>query len=113
MYPVFQAAYKDHGQLEASDYGHWSTEEYTLDGDNRPAIAYSVPLILSDGTVYGVIGVELLSEYLNTQIPCEELQNEGEGTYILAYTKSSLKDDGIVISGIGGINGKISPMKKY
>lgn len=106
MYPVFQAAYKDHGQLEASDYGHWSTEEYTLDGDNRPAIAYSVPLILSDGTVYGVLGVELLSEYLNTQIPYEELQNEGEGTYILAYTKSSLKDDGIVISGIGGINGK-------
>lgn len=106
IYPVFQAAYKDHGQLEASDYGHWSTEEYTLDGDNRPAIAYSVPLILSDGTVYGVLGVELLSEYLNTQIPYEELQNEGEGTYILAYTKSSLKDDGIVISGIGGINGK-------
>lgn len=106
MYPVFQAAYKDHGQLDAADYGHWTTKEYTLYGDDRPAVAYSIPLILSDGTVYGVLGVEILSEYLNTQIPYEELQNEGEGTYILAYTKSSLKDDEVVISGIGGINGK-------
>ena len=106
IYPVFQAAYKDHGQLNAADYGHWTTKEYTLDGDNRPAVAYSIPLILSDGTVYGVLGIEVLSEYLNTQIPYEELQNEGAGTYILAYTKSSLKDDEIVISGIGGVNGK-------
>lgn len=112
IYPTFQAAYKDHGQLNAADYGHWTTAEYTLDGDDRPAVAYSIPLILSDGTVYGVLGVEMLSEYLQTQMPYEELQNEEAGTYILAYTKSSLKDDEIVIQGIAGISGKDSSEEK-
>ena len=50
IYPVFQEAFKDQGRLDAADYGHWTTEDYILDGDNRSAIAYSIPLILSDGT---------------------------------------------------------------
>ena len=40
IYPVFQKAFKDHGRLAATDYGHWTTEDYILDGDNRSAIAY-------------------------------------------------------------------------
>ena len=59
IYPVFQKAFKDQGSLRAADYGHWTTENYTLDGDDRSAIAYSIPLILDDGTVYGVLGVEI------------------------------------------------------
>ena len=51
IYPVFQKAFKDQGSLRAADYGHWTTENYTLDGDDRSAIAYSIPLILDDGTV--------------------------------------------------------------
>ena len=112
VYPVFQEAYKDQEKLNAADYGHWTTEEYTLDGDDRPAIAYSVPLILSDGTVYGVVGVEMLSEYLKTQLPYEELQNESAGTYILAYTKSSLKDEEIILEGVSSLNGKNSSLEK-
>ena len=114
IYPAFQAAYTDHGQLNAEDYGHWTTEQYTLNGDDRPAIAYSIPLILSDGTVYGVLGVEMLSEYLEMQMPYEELQNNGVGTYILAYTGSSLKDEKIILQGVTGISGKdISTVKSF
>lgn len=112
IYPAFQAALKDQKKLSAVDYGHWTTENYTLDGDDRFAIAYSIPLILPDGTVYGVLGVELLTEYLNIQMPYAELQNEETGTYVLAYTKSSLKDDEITIEGIGGVNGKDSSVEK-
>ncbi len=112
IYPAFQAAWKDQGRLDASDYGHWTTEDYTLSGDDRSAIAYSIPLILDDGTVYGVLGVEMLTEYLKVQMPYEELQNESEGTYILAYTKSSLKDKEIVLEGICGTNGKRSSVEK-
>lgn len=112
LYPTFQAAWKDQGKLDAADYGHWTTEDYTLAGDDRSAIAYSLPLILDDGTVYGVLGVEMLTDYLKIQMPYEELQNEGEGTYILAYTKSSLKDDEIVLDGVCGINGKKSSVEK-
>ena len=112
IYPVFQKAFKDQGSLRAADYGHWTTENYTLDGDDRSAIAYSIPLILDDGTVYGVLGVEMLTEYLNIQMPYEELQNQSAGTYMLAYTKSSLKDEEIVLENICGVSSKSSSMEQ-
>ena len=112
IYPVFQKAFKDQGSLHAADYGHWTTESYTLDGDDRSAIAYSIPLILDDGTVYGVLGVEMLTEYLNIQMPYEELQNESAGTYMLAYTKSSLKDEEIVLENSCGVSSKSSSMEQ-
>ena len=61
LYPPFQAAYKDGASLAASDYGHWTSRSYPMPGDTHEAIAYSQPLILPDGTVYGVIGMELLA----------------------------------------------------
>lgn len=41
-YPVFQAAFKDGGKLNASDYGRWTTSPYTLEGDDLSCIAYSI-----------------------------------------------------------------------
>ena len=84
LYPPFQAAYQDGASLAASDYGHWTSQSYLVPGDTHEAIAYSQPLILPDGTVYGVIGVELLADYLWENLPCSELQNNG--TYFLAVT---------------------------
>ena len=84
LYPPFQAAYKDGASLAASDYGHWTSQSYLVPGDTHEAIAYSQPLILPDGTVYGVIGVELLADYLWENLPCSELQSNG--TYFLAVT---------------------------
>ena len=84
LYPPFQAAYKDGASLAASDYGQWTSQSYLVPGDTHEAIAYSQPLILPDGTVYGVIGVELLADYLWENLPCSELQNNG--TYFLAVT---------------------------
>ena len=84
LYPPFQAAYKDGASLAASDYGHWTSQSYLVPGDTHEAIAYSQPLILPDGTVYGVIGVELLADYLWENLPCSELQNSG--SYFLAVT---------------------------
>ena len=84
LYPPFQTAYKDGASLAASDYGHWTSQSYLVPGDTHEAIAYSQPLILPDGTVYGVIGVELLADYLWENLPCSELQNNG--TYFLAVT---------------------------
>lgn len=92
VYPTFQAAYKDHASLEESDYGHVTTSTYTLSGDQHSAVAYSVPLILPDGTVYGVLGVETLVTYLQSILPSDELENNQEGMYFLAYTEGSLKD---------------------
>lgn len=79
----FQAAMDKGGAIDASSYGYWTTETYHLSGDNKEAIAYSQPLVLSDGTVYGVIGVELLTDYLQTLLPCDELLEQERGSYML------------------------------
>lgn len=83
LYPVFQAAYHGNGELDAADYGHWTSSPYTLSGDDHSAIAYTIPLILDDGTVYGVLGVEILESYLQALLPGTELQNDSSGTYLL------------------------------
>ena len=89
---VYQTAYEDAEKLDAEDYGRWTTNSYKLVGDERTAIAYSQPLILPDGTVYGVLGVELLTSYLESKLPYQELQDGGQGTYFLVSTTSGLAD---------------------
>ena len=98
LYPSFQAAYEDHAQLSASDYGHWTITSYTLTGDDHPAIAYTIPLILSDGTVYGVLGIEMTTAYLQSLLPFWELQNEQAGSYLLAYHTGNLQDPEVSLS---------------
>ena len=87
----FQTAYCDENKLDAREYGRFTSHPYTLTGDNRSAIAYSQPLILENGTVYGVIGIELLTSYLEDRLPSTELQNDNSGFYLLASTTDSLK----------------------
>lgn len=89
FYPVFQAAYHGNGELDAADYGHWTSSPYTLSGDDHSAIAYTIPLILDDGTVYGVLGVEILESYLQALLPGTELQNDSSGTYLLGVASNS------------------------
>ena len=98
LYPSFQTAYEDHAQLNSSDYGHWTVGCYTLSGDDHSAIAYSIPLIFSDGTVYGVLGIEMMNSYLESRLPYSELQNEQAGSYLLASYTGSLKDEEILIT---------------
>lgn len=84
FFQPFQTAFTDERKLPEKEYGYWTTEPYTLSGDSRKAISYSMPLILPDGTVYGVLGIELLTDYVKTLLPPAELQEDGQGTYILA-----------------------------
>ena len=94
----FQTAYEDEIKLNAQDYGRLVSHAYTLTGDNRSAIAYSQPLILNDGTVYGVIGIEMLTSYLESRLPSTELQNDNAGFYILASTTDDLKSSELELS---------------
>lgn len=67
----FLRAYEDNARLSEEYYGRWTTSTYTISGDDRSAIAYSQPLILPDGTVYGVVGVELLTSYVQEKCPMQ------------------------------------------
>lgn len=94
---VFQAAYKDGASLSAENYGRWTTNSYCLAGDDRNAIAYSMPLILPDSTVYGVVGVELLTEYLKTKLPFTELDEDKAGTYFIVTTTDVQTDSALTL----------------
>ena len=114
LYPVFQAAYHGNGELDAADYGHWTSSPYTLSGDDHSAIAYTIPLILDDGTVYGVLGVEILESYLQALLPGTELQNDSSGTYLLGVaSNSTIGKDDLTISVISASPAANAPQQSY
>lgn len=80
----FEAAYTDERNLKEKEYGYWTVSPYSLSGDKHSGIAYSIPLILGDGTVYGVLGVELLTDYIQSLLPDAELLEDKQGSYLLA-----------------------------
>lgn len=88
LYYPFQTAYENDGQYSWKDMGYWSVP-YELQGENKTVFSYSVPLMLNDGTVYGVLGVDISLEYLQTYLPYEELCMEDSGAYFIAqYNKN-------------------------
>ena len=89
----FQVACQTTGsKQDPAVYGRWTPQPYVLERGTREAIAYVQPLILPDGTVYGVIGTELLVNYLEQQLPADELQHGGQGSYLLAVTRNTVED---------------------
>lgn len=82
LYEPFQAAYEN-PEYSMEDCGYWS-HAFNLFGEGKRAIAYSIPLKLSDGSVYGVLGIDITLDYLREFIPNEEIEESGMGAYILA-----------------------------
>ena len=89
----FQVAFQTTGsKQDPAVYGRWTPQPYVLERGTREAIAYVQPLILPDGTVYGVIGIDLLVNYLEQQLPADELQHGGQGSYLLAVTRNTVEN---------------------
>lgn len=87
LYEPFQNACKNTNPgMKAKDFGYWSPP-YSLGGDNKQVISYSIPLILGDGRVYGVLGVELTCDYLKKLLPAGEIADGKQGTYILGLER--------------------------
>ena len=84
FYQPYQAALATReAGLTFEDCGYWS-KPYILEEDYKEAISYSVPLMLNDGTVYGVLGIELTLDYLKKAMPYDELYEDKKGSYVLA-----------------------------
>ena len=95
--------------------GYWS-EPYRLFKTDQDVISYSVPLILEDGTVYGVLGVELSLSYLESMLPSEELKDKASGSYLLGIENNSDTEiTNVLISGTdyGQVNGKKKTTEIY
>lgn len=102
LYEPFQAALKEANPEEISlkDFGYWSMP-YKLYDDSLEVISYSVPLILNDGTIYGVLGVEISLDYLQKQLPNTELLDNEQGSYLLGLESGKAGDfQNILINGM-------------
>lgn len=71
--------------LPANACGYWSGP-HNISGADDPVISYSMPLISSEGTVYGTLGIELSMHFLQSQLPPLELGESANGLYYL-YTQ--------------------------
>ncbi|MEG1878071.1 MAG: EAL domain-containing protein [Pseudoflavonifractor sp.] len=67
-------------------YYRWSNR-FSLSPADRSVIAYSVPLVWPDGTVIGVIGVDLTIDYLADQLKYDELGAGNSGAYYLGISR--------------------------
>lgn len=77
LYRPYQMAYANKGKYSMTDLGCWS-KVYELEGEGRKVISYSIPLQLEDGTVYGVLGIDITLDYLRSLLPYDELNSGGE-----------------------------------
>lgn len=73
-------------QYSGSGLGYWS-QLFSMYGDAQKIITYSVPLVDSQNRVFGVMGIEISTEMLDTLLPYTELGSQHTGSYYLAYGK--------------------------
>lgn len=94
-----------------SHAGYWSAP-YSLYGDDKQAISYSLPLKTEDGRVYGVLGVEILTDYLEALLPAEEIQDEDFGSYVLTIGQEGTDEYQSVVSSGNTISVKAGEILK-
>ncbi len=80
-----KAAFENPGSNFA-ELGYWS-RPFTLSDYGVKAITYSVPLIDAEGVPYGVIGIELTSDYFRKMLYYDEIADNKQGAYLLAITR--------------------------
>ena len=85
FFQPFHAALTSSASDEAA-YGYWSPL-FSLSGSDGNVITYSIPLIASDGAVFGVLGVDLTETYLFSLLGYGELWEGKFGSYCLAVTE--------------------------
>lgn len=84
--PLEAAQAAEPGRRESRYFNRWS-DAFALSDMDRDVVAYSVPLVWEDGTVLGVLGVDLTTDYLAEQLRYEELGEERTGAYFLGVSR--------------------------
>jgi diguanylate cyclase (GGDEF)-like protein len=85
FFQPFRAALKGTA-MESGLYGYWSPS-FSLSGNDGQVITYSIPLIASDGTVFGVMGIDLTETYLLSMMNYSDLWPNKKGSYCLGITE--------------------------
>lgn len=103
FYKPFEAAEKN-PDASYANLGYWS-DPFSLNegksGGEYPVVTYSVPLI-SDGVVYGVMGVEISASHIQDMLPSSELNKNEQSGYMLVKSTEKDRWAPLVASGILG-----------
>lgn len=96
------SAAQEHPEFHYEDCGYWS-KAFVLhgleSGNSEEIITYSVPFRAQDGTIVGVLGIELSADYLKKRIPYKELNFGSKGGYMIAVcSRSALESGNAVLS---------------
>ncbi len=95
----FRAALESNAPDDAA-YGYWSPL-FSLSGSDGHVITYSMPLIASDGAVFGVLGVDLTETHLISLMRYSDLWDDKMGSYCLAITEDGGQSyHPVLVSGI-------------
>lgn len=81
--------------VSAYHLGHW-TGFSKISVSAQPSIKYTIPLILDDGTVYGVIGIGLMEKMIIQNMPSNDFFSES-ACYILGFDENNNGEYSIVL----------------
>ena len=84
LYLPFMTAFDEKSPRDAIAYECWSVAPLAVSGTQDLSLAYSIPLIAEDGTVFGVVGLDISLDRLTEYLPFNEILSEDEGSYMLA-----------------------------
>lgn len=88
-----EAARKDEAP-KSENYGYWAPP-FSLAEMDRDVITYAIPLIASDGTVFGAMGVDISVDYLVTKLKSNTVSEE-EATFAMVWREGDSNQLNIV-----------------
>ena len=98
-YNPFNAG-KEYPDVDTEDLGYWSLPHQVSPNSSQTVITYTRPLRLSDGSVIGVIGTSISTDYIASILPYEEINLDGKGSYLLGIgSEGSTTIQNVVTSG--------------
>ncbi|MBR6400609.1 MAG: EAL domain-containing protein [Firmicutes bacterium] len=91
---------KENKNIPGEKLGYWS-DTYDINDGKRRMMAYTLPIVDSENTVVGVMGVEMDLNYLQLLLPYYELNSQGVGDYVAVRMESFDAETGkrIFVSG--------------
>lgn len=94
-YKPLLAAYH-YPELEVKELGYWEPPFYLheeTDLDSYEVMSYSIPLLSEEGIPFGVLGIEVSMDYIESSLKAKEIDEYGRGGYALVnYDKAKEKN---------------------
>lgn len=84
--------------LSYKDLGYWS-RPFSLDEKDIKVITYSVPLLDDNNKPYGVLGVAISLNYLNSLLDYKEVESNGKGVYVLGINNNDMDFEPVMSTG--------------